>query len=128
MADNHASFVGSIPDNYDRCLGPLFFRPHAAAMARFLPALKRGRILELACGTGILTRVLRDELPVGVEIIATDLNEAMIDHAREKFDASDRVVMLPADATTLPFPSNSFDAVFCQFGFMFFPDKPAAFH
>ena len=127
MPDTHASFIESIPKTYDAFLGPIFFEPYALDLTRRVPALTRGRILELAAGTGILTRRLRTGLAQNVEIVATDLNEAMISMARTKFASGEPVTWSEADATKLPFPDSSFDAVLCQFGFMFFPDKQAAF-
>jgi ubiquinone/menaquinone biosynthesis C-methylase UbiE len=84
-------------------------------------------VLELACGTGIVTRALRERLPRGARLTATDLNEAMLSYAARKFSPEDAVEFRQADACELPFPDESFDAVVCQFGFMFVPDKPKAF-
>jgi ubiquinone/menaquinone biosynthesis C-methylase UbiE len=127
LADAHAAFVGSIPENYDRYLGPMFFEPYAADLMTRIPALTAGRVLELACGTGIVTRKLRDTLPSDVELVATDLNPAMLDHARKKFRAGEKVELLQADACALPFGDGWYACAVCQFGFMFFPDKQQAF-
>jgi SAM-dependent methyltransferase len=127
MTDSHAAFVGSIPENYDRYLGPMFFEPYASDLASRVSGLKRGRVLELACGTGIVTRKLRDALPLTVDIVATDLNPAMIEFAKKKFRDGEHVRLSEADACDLPFDDHTFDLVACQFGFMFFPDKQAAF-
>jgi SAM-dependent methyltransferase len=81
------------------------------------------RVLETAAGTGIVTRRLRDLLPRGAHLIATDLNPPMLEVARQKFRPDEAVEFQRADATALPFPDSSFDAVVCQFGVMFFPDK-----
>src|SRR5215510_14655736 len=84
------------------------------------------RLLETACGTGIVTRRLADRLRGRGSIVATDLNEAMIAHGRAEMPAdAGHVEWRPADATRLRFPDRSFDAVVCQFGLMFFPDKAA---
>jgi len=127
MPNPHSSFTESIPKTYDAFLGPMFFAPYAADITRRVPAMTHGRILELAAGTGILTRRLRTVLPSDVEIVATDLNDAMLEHARTKFTRTEPVTWSVADATKLPFDDASFDVVLCQFGFMFFPDKQAAF-
>ena len=105
MPDNHAAFVGSIPENYDRYLGPVLFEPYAADLVQRLEVPADGSLLELACGTGIVTRRLRDRLPPSVKMVATDLNEAMIDYARQKFRADENIEWKPADATDLPFDS-----------------------
>ena len=83
-------------------------------------------VLELACGTGILTRVLRDRLPKTIRLVATDLNEPMIANAATKFTQNDGIEWKQADASSLPFDDESFDAVVCQFGMMFVPDKARA--
>jgi ubiquinone/menaquinone biosynthesis C-methylase UbiE len=119
-------FAGSIPAFYDRYLGPLLFEPYAADIARRLTGITSGRVLETAAGTGILTRVLAQALPETVAIIATDLNQPMIDFAAAQIGAT-RLAWRQADALTLPFDDNVFDAVVCQFGVMFFPDKIAAY-
>jgi SAM-dependent methyltransferase len=124
MAAPEKIFVGSIPENYDRYMGPFTFEPYAADLAARLPVHEGMRVLELACGTGRLTRRLRERLPASASLTATDLNEAMIAHARTLVTLA--VEWLPADATSLPFADASFDAVVCQFGLMFFPDRPAA--
>lgn len=120
------AFVGSIPLVYDRTLVPMFFEPYAADLALRLGKLDHGRVLEIAAGTGVVTRALAHALPASVEIIATDLNQPMLDLAASRL--TDRpVTWRQADATSLPFEADSFDAVVCQFGVMFFPDKPRAF-
>jgi ubiquinone/menaquinone biosynthesis C-methylase UbiE len=123
MDNKNAQFAGSIPAAYDRYLGPMFFQPYAEDIATRLNVAPNSSALELACGTGIVTRVLRDRLPATARLVATDLNEAMMQIAATKFTASDAIEWKQADATQLPFGDQSFDAVVCQFGFMFFPDK-----
>jgi SAM-dependent methyltransferase len=118
-------FAGSIPEIYDRCLGPFLFEPYAADLAERAAALAPSRILETAAGTGIVTAALARALP-GAEILATDLNPAMLAVAAGRL-SSPRVSFAPADAQSLPFEDGGFDLVFCQFGAMFFPDRVAAY-
>lgn len=122
MSDADGKFAGSIPALYDRYLGPLIFEPYAADLAARVAALARGRVLETAAGTGIVTRALARTLPASTEIVATDLNQPMLDHAAAR-PGVERVAWRQANAQELPFPDGSFDAVVCQFGAMFFPDK-----
>jgi len=126
MAKVDTIFTGSIPTLYDKYLGPMIFQPYADDMAQRLSGLKQGRVLEIAAGTGIVTQALIKTLPEAVSIVATDLNQAMIDVAAVK-DTANRVSWQQVDAQVLPFPDASFDAVVCQFGVMFFPDRPKAF-
>ncbi|MDB6146563.1 MAG: type 11 methyltransferase, partial [Spartobacteria bacterium] len=91
MKDQHAEFSGSIPAAYDRYLGPMFFQPYAEDLAARLTVAHDSSILELACGTGILTRALRSGLPSSAKLTATDLNEPMFRNAKNKF-ADDEAV------------------------------------
>jgi SAM-dependent methyltransferase len=123
--DDHAAFVGSIPALYDRYLGPLLFHPFADDLVSRVPDDPGIQLLETACGTGIVTERLLARLRQPRRIVATDLNEAMIAHARTRIGEASDVDWLAADATSLPFADGSFDVVVCQFGLMFFPDKLA---
>ena len=124
---NDASFIGNIPEHYNRGLGPIIFVDYAADLARRAAACSPVRVLETAAGTGIVTRQLRDLLPAGVRLTATDLNRPMLEVARAKFRPDEDVDFRPADAAALTFPDDSFDAVVCQFGVMFFPDKDRSY-
>ena len=125
MVHNDSVFVGSIPELYDENVGPIFMVPYASDIASRLSHLQTGRLLEVAAGTGIVTTALVAALP-RVEITATDLNQPMIDRASRKAELRG-VSFRQADALDLPFDDACFDAVVCQFGVMFFPDKAAAF-
>jgi ubiquinone/menaquinone biosynthesis C-methylase UbiE len=126
MKDEHAQFSGSIPATYDRYLRSLLFQPYAEDLAARLELRVNSSVLVLACGTGILTRVLRSRLPATVKLTATDLNEPMFRNAADKFAKEETVEWLQADACSLPFDNQIFDAVVCQFGIMFVPDKTLA--
>jgi len=127
MTDQSASFVGSIPQFYDSLLGPLLFNDYAADLAGCVAALQPGCVLELAAGTGIVSRDLRDVLPPGCRLLVSDLNPPMLEVARQKFHSEENVGFEALDATDLPFEDASFDALACQFGVMFFPDKIASY-
>jgi SAM-dependent methyltransferase len=121
-----AQFTGSVPERYHRYLGPWLFDPYALDLAARLPQRAGLRVLETAAGTGVVTRRIRDALPADASLVATDLNEAMVELARA--NVPDPAVMWQqADAQALPFADASFDVVVCQFGFMFLPDKVAGF-
>ena len=116
-------FTGSIPEVYDRYLVPLIFEPYASDLAVRLAALKPLDVLETAAGTGVLTRAIMARLASGVRLVATDLNQPMLDQAAARQPGGSRVEWRQADALALPFEDQQFDAVVCQFGAMFFPDK-----
>jgi SAM-dependent methyltransferase len=118
MVTEPPRFVGSIPEYYDRCMGPNLFEPYAIDVAARVPA--GARVLELACGTGRVTRHL---VARGLDVLATDLHEPMLAIARERAPSASFQI---ADITSLPFPNFAFDAVVCQFGLMFVPDKALA--
>jgi SAM-dependent methyltransferase len=126
MPDANTAFTGNVPENYDRYLGPALFDPYAADLAARLQVKPGLRLLELACGTGIVTRRLLSILPADGRYTATDLNPPMVDYARGKIGVDPRVTWQAADAQALAFTDQSFDAVVCQFGVMFFPDRVAA--
>lgn len=125
---SHCQFDGSIPEVYDAHLGPLLFDFSGADLAARVEShlTEGGHVLEVACGTGISTEHLRRVLPPATtRILATDLNEAMITFAQSKRGNLPEVVFEPADVLELPYGEQEFDAVVCQFGLMFFPDKLA---
>jgi len=119
-------FVGSIPAVYDRHLGPFMFEPYAQEMAERIARFGPQSLLETAAGTGIVTRAMARTLPADVSITATDLNQAMVDFAAAQTTARN-VSWRQSDALALPFADGAFDAVVCQFGVMFFPDKRAGY-
>jgi SAM-dependent methyltransferase len=126
MAETDKVFAGSIPKIYDTYLVPLIFEPYAADLANRLRSRSLSRVLEIAAGTGVVTRALASALPGSVAIVATDLNQAMVDHAAAA-GTKRAVEWRQADAMQMPFGEGTFDAVVCQFGVMFFPDKSKAF-
>jgi SAM-dependent methyltransferase len=125
--DTDKIFSGSIPALYQTHLVPLIFEPYAVDLANRLAARPLlTRVLEVAAGTGVVTRAMASVLPERVAIVATDLNQSMLDHA-SSLGTSRPVEWRQADGLQLPFPDGSFDAVVCQFGVMFLPEKSRAF-
>jgi SAM-dependent methyltransferase len=119
-------FTGSIPKLYETHLVPLIFAPYAADLVDRLTSRSLTRVLELAAGTGVVTRTMASVLPESVSIVATDLNQPMLDQA-SALGTKRPVEWRQADAMQLPFRDATFDAVVCQFGVMFFPEKSKAF-
>jgi len=120
-------FTGSIPDMYDRLLVPMIFEPYARDLAARVQALNPQSVLEIAAGTGAVTRAMAAGLPATTRIVASDLNQPMLDHAKAKQVGDARLTWQQADAQSLPFGDHGFDVVVCQFGAMFFPDKVRAY-
>jgi SAM-dependent methyltransferase len=120
------AFTGSVPEIYTQYMGPIFFVPFAEEIARRLHGMTTGHVLETACGTGIVTRALRRLLPDPVGIIATDLNQSMLNHAKT-LPENERITWQQANAQSLPFANAAFDIVVTSFGAMFFPDRVGAY-
>ena len=127
MLKSDTMFAGSIPENYDRHMVPLIFEPYAADLAERVASLSPGAVLEIAAGTGVVTRALAPRLLEDASYVVTDLNQAMLDFAASRQAPDSRITWQQADAMALPFTNASFDVVCCQFGAMFFPDRPAAY-
>ncbi len=127
MTTINGQFVGTIPDFYDTGLGPNIFHDYADDLAARAGAQGPRHVLELAAGTGILSRRLRDALSPDAHLVVTDLNQPMLDLASRKFSPGENVEFAEADAMNLSFPDDAFDMIVCQFGVMFFPDKPASY-
>jgi SAM-dependent methyltransferase len=120
--DRDAHFVGPIPEIYERLLVPMIFQAAAESLAGVVAEGSPSDILETAAGTGALTRMLTQSCP-DATITATDLNQPMLDAAMARNPAATSVAWRRADALDLPFADQTFDAVVCQFGVMFFPDR-----
>lgn len=123
MLANDKVFAGSIPDIYDTYLVPLIFEAFAEDMATRVTAQPVRDVLETAAGSGVVTRALAPKLVADARLTVTDLNPPMLERAKARQGADARITWQPADALDLPFADQSFDAVCCQFGVMFFPDR-----
>ena len=126
MTRTDNAYAGVTPHNYHEGLGPLFFEPYARDIAGRLTLSAGARVLEIAAGTGIVTRQLLARLPADGRLVATDIGEPMLAVLRASVPPDGRFTSQVADACALPFDAAEFDAVVCQFGLMFFPDKIAA--
>ncbi|MEP7173823.1 MAG: class I SAM-dependent methyltransferase [Aestuariivirga sp.] len=127
MLESDKVFAGSIPENYDRYMVPLIFEPFAANLAQQAASLSPSAVLEIAAGTGVVTRALAPKLSPSASYMVTDLNQPMLDYAASRQAPDNRLKWRQADAMALPFENEAFDLVCCQFGAMFFPDRPAAY-
>jgi ubiquinone/menaquinone biosynthesis C-methylase UbiE len=123
MLETDKVFAGSIPENYDRHMVPLIFEPYAADIAQRAARLSPKAVLEIAAGSGVVTRALAPLLPPDASYVVTDLNQPMLDYAASRQPPDSRIEWRQADALALPFENAAFDVVCCQFGAMFFPDR-----
>ncbi|NNF80617.1 MAG: methyltransferase domain-containing protein [Rhizobiales bacterium] len=123
MTESDKVFAGSIPEFYDTYLVPLIFEAYAADLARRVASLAPGAVLEVAAGSGVVPRALAPSLAPDARYVVTDLNQPMLDHAAQKQGPDARIEWRQADALELSFQDASFDAVICQYGVMFFPDR-----
>ena len=127
MTTNDTQFAGSIPELYERLLVPLIFESYAQDLALRVAESGAKAVLETAAGTGALTRALLGKLPADARLVATDLSEPMLNQGAARTPSEPRLTRQRADALSLPFADATFDAVACQFGAMFFPDKVAGY-
>jgi ubiquinone/menaquinone biosynthesis C-methylase UbiE len=127
VSEADKAFTGSIPENYDRYLVPLIFSDYARDLAVRASALNPKSVLEVAAGSGAVTRELAPRLLDDAKYVVTDLNQSMLDYARAQQMSDTRLVWRQADAQALPFADSSFDVIICQFGVMFFPDRASAY-
>jgi SAM-dependent methyltransferase len=125
MVDTARDFSGSIPEYYDSILGPAQLHAMAAGLVKRIPVRPKGDVLELACGTGIVTQRLRERIDSNFRLVATDLSDAMLAYARNKVKG--KIDWRVADAAALPFKDATFGAVVCALGVMFVADKPKLF-
>jgi ubiquinone/menaquinone biosynthesis C-methylase UbiE len=112
--------------HYDHFLGPLFFEPYAIEVAKRIDPSSVSIALEIAAGTGRVTRHIRERIAASAKLIASDISEEMLAEARKKLSHLD-IEWQNIDAQELPFSDNSIDLIVCCFGYMFVPDKPKAF-
>ncbi len=127
MTASDKVFAGSIPRLYDTLMVPLIFDGYAADTAALVAAPGPGAVLETAAGSGAVTRALAPLLHASARYVVTDLNQPMLDYAASRQAADARITWQQADALALPFEDGHFDAVLCQFGAMFFPDRVAGY-
>ncbi|MBO9672828.1 MAG: methyltransferase domain-containing protein [Sphingobacteriaceae bacterium] len=124
--DPSANLPGGTATHYDEFFGPLFFEPYAIEVAKRIHSIPVSVVLEIAAGTGRVTRHIREHIPYSAKLIASDISDEMLVVAKKKLSHFD-IDWQSIDAQQLPFNDNSIDLIVCCFGYMFVPDKPKAF-
>lgn len=119
-------FSGDIAIHYEECLGPMFFEPYAMEVAKRIDPSRVSFAVELASGTGRVTRHLRERIPASAKLVASDISPDMLSIAKRKLVKAE-IDWQIVDAQQLPFSDSTVDLIVCCFGYMFVPDKPKAF-
>ena len=120
-------FAGSVPENYERYLVPTIFSPWAVLLVDIAAPQLGERVLDVACGTGIVARLIAARVGPGGKVVGLDSSPAMLAVARSVSPISGAAVeWSEASALAIPFPEATFNLVLCQQGLQFFPDRPAA--
>lgn len=122
MSNQEWQLSGSMPGRYEEFLVPVIFIPWARDLLARAGLTDGETLLDLACGTGIVARMAAQ---AGARVCGADLNRGMLAQAAH-LSKGLGVTYRQADAAALPFDSGRFDAVICQQGLQFFPDKPRA--
>ena len=120
-------FLGSVPENYERYLVPSIFAPRAEELVEVAGVRPGQRVLDIACGTGVVARTAARRLGSGSNVTGLDLSAPMLAVARSAAAADGATIeWREGSALQLPFADQAFDVAFCQQGLQFFPDRPAA--
>jgi SAM-dependent methyltransferase len=120
-------FVGSVPDSYERYLVPTIFGPWALDLVEAARARPGERVLDVACGTGIVARTAARRVGAGGTVVGLDVSAPMLAAARAVATSEGlSIEWREGSATALPLPDAAVDLVLCQQGLQFFPDRPAA--
>ncbi len=111
-------------ENYERFFVPLFGRPVADDLMSFATLKPGERVLDVACGTGVVTRLAAER--TGATVTGLDLNPGMIEVAKSATPEDISIEWQQSSAEDMPLPDDAYDVVLCQLSLQFFPDKPAA--
>jgi len=118
-------FRGSAAESYERYFVPAIGAPLAADLIETAALHPGERVLDVACGTGIATRLAAERLGDSGQLVGTDVNPGMLEVARSVADGTP-IEWREANAESQPFVDESFDVVLCQMGLQFVPNKLAA--
>lgn len=120
------SFAGSAPENYERYFVPAIGRPVAETLVQLATPRPGERVLDVACGTGVVARLAAQRVGADGAVAGLDINPGMLAVARAVTPPGLRITWHEASADAMPLPDESFDVVFCQMSLQFMPDRPRA--
>ena len=122
--------AGSAPEIYERELVPAVFGAWAPILVELAQPRRGDRVIDVACGTGIVARIAAERGGPTGAVVGIDLNPGMLSVARSVVStdvgSGGPLQWQEASADKLPFPDGSFDVVYCQLGLQFFADRAAA--
>lgn len=119
------AYGGSAALNYQRYFVPAIGRPSAMGLLE-AAALRPGeRVLDVACGTGVVTRLAAEAVAPGGRVTGLDINSGMLEVARSSTPEGTTIEWVEAPAESMPLPDDAFDVVLCGMGLQFFPDREA---
>jgi ubiquinone/menaquinone biosynthesis C-methylase UbiE len=125
MTDGHWQLDGNTPELYQRYLVPAITSKWAEDLVDRAKPTPGERVLDVACGTGVVARVAARVMSQG-QVIGLDLNAGMLDVARKQPSEGAPIEWIEGSALDLPFAASSFDLILCQLGLQFFPDQGRA--
>jgi ubiquinone/menaquinone biosynthesis C-methylase UbiE len=126
VGDEQWQVASSAAQVYDRHLVPAIFAPWAPRVLDLAAPAAGERVLDVACGTGVVARLAAERVGADGRVVGLDLNPGMLVVARSLLVEAAPIEWVQATAGRLPFPDGSFEVVCCQLGLQFFPDRAAA--
>jgi SAM-dependent methyltransferase len=115
----------SLGERYEQSLVPTIFQPWAVDLVARAAPQPGERILDVACGTGVVAREALRVMGTSATVTGVDLNAGMLSVARAR-DPEGAIAWREGSVQALPFPDASFTLVLCQQGLQYFPDRAAA--
>ena len=123
------TYGGSAPETYEQCFVPAIGRPLAIDLVETAGIRAGQRVLDVACGTGVVTRLAAERVGPTGHVAGADINAAMLEVARSvSAGGQPSIAWYETAAEAMPLPDASFDVVLCQMGLQFMRDKAAALH
>jgi ubiquinone/menaquinone biosynthesis C-methylase UbiE len=123
--DLDPSLALQIARNYERWFVPSIGAPVAEDPVRSALLRPGERVLDVACGTGVVARLAAEKVAPGGAVTGLDPNPAMLSVAREEAPTGTTLDWVQAPAEAIPFPEGSFDVALCGMGLQFFGDRVA---